>query len=538
MGACLSSDKKRKSKDKSGASGPLVERLLPVDDNNQDEMKAATCLGVESPLVTPNTTPSKERSASVYMGQGDDAIYAENLLASSPTELNIRKDVFPNGDEYEGEHTFVQVQDKKGKKGKRAVKHGKGTYVYRNGSKFVGYYFEGNMLAGEFYHADDHNHCSTTYTGRFKDNHYHGLGRIVYHETEASLAETETTSHEATSTSSEHSSSFAGAAVAVKEVEYEGHFKYGMRSGHGKLRLSDGRRIEGFFKHNKLLATCADELDDDRLSWTAKVSLPMNEVYIGPMNDSYQFHTHHLQENMEAKTNESRLECRNGDVLKGYFENGKLVLPAKVERNCGNSTWIGEVDTDYRICGEGKFSYSNGDVYIGAVLPGGVKHGEGTQIASNGSTYKGSWINDEFHGVGTMKFVDGAIYTGDWVKGERHGRGTMTYHSGNVYEGGWLHDKKHGEGKATFLNGDVFHGAYEDDRRHGLGTTTHTDGRPPERILYESGEVLQTKSVSKPITNSVKFVGRMMGLRKHGDKLYGGSPSKAKAKDPSSSPSS
>ena len=158
------------------------------------------------------------------------------------------------------------------------------------------------------------------------------------------------------------------------------------------------------------------------------------------------------------------------------------------------------------------------------MLRGGVKQGEGTQIATNGSTYKGSWVADEFQGVGTMKFVDGAIYTGDWVKGERHGRGTMTYHSGNVYEGEWSHDKKHGEGKAIFLNGDVFYGTYANDRRDGQGTTTYADGRLPDRATYEDGELLQMKKTAKPLTNSVKFVGRMMGLRKHGDAWHGGSP--------------
>lgn len=528
MGACLSSGKKKKkSVDKSGVSRPLTESLLGQVEN-YDEMargdKARAGVNVENPMATPTATPSTVRSSSAYEADGDDTSYVESLLASSPAELNVRKKVFPNGDWYEGEHTIVEVQDKWGKKGKKAMKHGKGMYVYQSGSKFQGYYFEGKMLAGEFYHAEDHNQRTSTYTGRFKDNHYHGVGRIVYHEGEASLAETETT-HEATSTSSEHSSTAAGAVVVVKEVEYEGHFKVGMKSGHGRLRLSDGRWVEGFFKHDKLLATCEDELDDDQLSWTAKVCLPFNEVYIGPMNENYQFHTHYLQENMQAKTNESRLECKNGDVLKGYFENGKVVLPAKVERcGGGGNTWIGEVDANYEICGEGKFSYSNGDVYIGAVLRGGVKQGEGTQIATNGSTYKGSWVADEFQGVGTMKFVDGAIYTGDWVKGERHGRGTMTYHSGNVYEGEWSHDKKHGEGKAIFLNGDIFYGTYVNDRRDGQGTTTYADGRLPDRATYEDGELLQMKKTAKPITNSVKFVGRMMGLRKHGDAWHGGSP--------------
>ncbi len=520
MGSCISSGKKPKPATKnktlsSGLTEPLVEN---------EEAAGSSPINVQNPLSTPTREIMGGMNRALGNTSAPDTSHVEALLsvASSPDrELNIRKDVFPNGDWYEGEHTLVALKGKKGAKGKKAVKHGKGKYVYHNGSIFHGYYFEDEMLEGQFFHAGHR----STYAGRFKDCHYHGHGRIVYHsdEVETSLADSETT-HEATSTNSEQS-------TAVREVEYEGQFKFGLRGGHGKLKLSDGRWIEGLFKHDRLLAMCPDEVDEDGLSWTAKVALAFGEVYIGPLNDRYQFHTPRLEDSMASKTNESRLELRSGDVVKAYFANGNLVPPARVERSNGEA-WVGDVDEDFQICGQGKLSYKSGDVYIGAVLPGGVRNGDGTQIAVNGSTYRGSWMNNEFHGEGTMRFVDGATYTGDWFKGERHGTGIMTYYSGNVYEGQWAHDKKQGSGKAIFLNGDVFKGCYVNDRRDGEGTTTHTDGRPADRALYEDGELVQMKGSAGKLTNSLKFAGRMLGVRKHGEPLLGGGgSSKSKSTD-------
>ena len=77
-------------------------------------------------------------------------------------------------------------------------------------------------------------------------------------------------------------------------------------------------------------------------------------------------------------------------------------------------------------------------------------------------------------------------------------------------------------GKAYFKNGDLFTGTYQNDRRHGPGTMRFADRtRKPEKAQYENGTKASLNSTSgkKPLTNSIKFMGRIAGLRQHGDPL-------------------
>lgn len=510
MGSCISSSKRdlkdlKNQKGVTGLSEPLVKAYVSeANVSTSNPLRKAT----GEPCGNCNERLNPYEIAPIF--EGSDVTAPNESQYKNMNPGNVRKDVFSNGDYYEGEHTIVRFRDKKGIDGKKAVKHGKGKYVYCDGSTFEGYYFENEMLEGRFFHAKN----LSTYTGRFKDSHYHGHGKIEYHEAVPSSLDSETTS-ESISTNSEQS-------TVLREVEYEGEFKFGLRSGHGKLKLSNGTLIEGLFRCDKLLATNPNEVDESGQNWTAKVSLNSGRVYNGPLNERYLFQTHHLEQCITSKPNESRLKLPNGDVVKGHFNLGKLVLPARVEMHDGG-TWVGNFDEDYNICGHGKLSNKFGDVYIGTVTSGGVRDGEGTQSSPNGSTYKGQWKDNEFDGQGEMKFVDGAIYTGEWVKGKRHGVGKMTFSSGNQYVGQWAGDKKHGEGRATFVNGDVFEGTYKDDRRHGKGTTVHADGRPIERAIYADGELVKVIGGARKLTNSVKFVGRMLGVRKHGEPLFSSS---------------
>jgi hypothetical protein len=486
------------------------------------------------------------------------------VAARSPTKLEIRTDVFPNGDEYHGEHITVEDIDPADKKKpavlrkrkKKALKHGWGTYKYSCGSRFEGYYFEDNMLEGQFYHAA----TRTIYHGRFHESHYHGQGRIVYPTKPRTDSDPATTGEHGNDSSSSSSSSRDQSAtgtgtgtgeqhqhnmVRVWEVEYEGGFDRGHRGGYGKVKLSDGRWIEGMFRGDKLLATLEEERDNAGHHYTVTSHSADGSRYTGSLNKLYQYHTHHLYENNNnhndsissnsdghnirlpasghGSNSEASLQLPSGDVLSCHFEDGVLIEPAKITLANGD-TWFGHIDHDtYKMCGEGKLSYHNGNVYIGTVRSGGIKHGEGTQIAVNGGTYKGQYEYDEFHGHGIMKFVDGSTYEGEWKHGLRDGTGTMTFNTGNVYEGQWKADKKHGVGEASFKNGDVFMGTYQNDRRHGPGTMRFADRtRKPEKAQYENGtkvSVDKGSSGKKPVTNSIKFIGRIAGLRQHGDPL-------------------
>ena len=83
-------------------------------------------------------------------------------------------------------------------------------------------------------------------------------------------------------------------------------------------------------------------------------------------------------------------------------------------------------------------------------------------IYSDGSTYEGNFLNDEFHGKGKYISKD-LIYDGFWKKGYSHGEGTEIWSDGNKYKGQFKMGKKHGFGVYTWQNGTTYRGMWEND---------------------------------------------------------------------------
>jgi len=57
--------------------------------------------------------------------------------------------------------------------------------------------------------------------------------------------------------------------------------------------------------------------------------------------------------------------------------------------------------------------------------------------------------------VGTCNWTDGSYYRGDWVQNARHGNGVYMTGDGVKYEGQWINDVKHGMGVLTYKNGET-----------------------------------------------------------------------------------
>lgn len=76
-----------------------------------------------------------------------------------------------------------------------------------------------------------------------------------------------------------------------------------------------------------------------------------------------------------------------------------------------------------------------------------------TLLFSDGSEYKGGYVNGVMEGRGTCKFADGAVYEGDWANNECHGQGTYTFPDGAKYVGDWRNNEMHGRGTLTFAEG-------------------------------------------------------------------------------------
>lgn len=99
-------------------------------------------------------------------------------------------------------------------------------------------------------------------------------------------------------------------------------------------------------------------------------------------------------------------------------------------------------------------------VYEGQ-LEFGVVDGEGKFTWKNGDYYIGDFIDNEIAGEGKIVLADGGYYFGDFQEGIRSGSGEFKWANGNIYTGSWSNDKITGEGTITYTNGDTLEGFFK-----------------------------------------------------------------------------
>jgi len=82
-------------------------------------------------------------------------------------------------------------------------------------------------------------------------------------------------------------------------------------------------------------------------------------------------------------------------------------------------------------------------------------------IYSDGSKYKGDWLDKKRHGYGIWIRPDGVKYEGEWENDKPDGQGTIYYSDGGSYRGGWKNGKKHGIGTLHYSDGRARSGVWE-----------------------------------------------------------------------------
>ena len=85
--------------------------------------------------------------------------------------------------------------------------------------------------------------------------------------------------------------------------------------------------------------------------------------------------------------------------------------------------------------------YDKNEVYEGNVNSDFERHGQGKYTFSNGDIYEGDFYCDEITGKGVKIYKNGDIYNGEFLRGERYGQGRMFYEKDKrIYEGQWRDD--------------------------------------------------------------------------------------------------
>ena len=104
----------------------------------------------------------------------------------------------------------------------------------------------------------------------------------------------------------------------------------------------------------------------------------------------------------------------------------------------------------------GIMEWPNGDRYEGQFRHG-KRHGQGKRINADGSTYIGSYEDDQPSGQGVYTWTDGETYDGQWKNGLFHGHGIKKVPEDN--------------GRWTILDGNWHKGVPK-----GLGVCKYSDG--------------------------------------------------------------
>lgn len=141
----------------------------------------------------------------------------------------------------------------------------------------------------------------------------------------------------------------------------------------------------------------------------------------------------------------------------------------------GEAKYKGEEDEKGECHGKGKFTFANGNIYVGEFFHGQFQ-GWGRMIFKKGGrVFCGQFKDGMSHGKG--KDVEGGIeYTGSFEKGLRHGRGKLTFPNGTMYVGDFKAGDKHGKGLIHYADGTKFWGSFFEGLKQGCGISCTKDG--------------------------------------------------------------
>ena len=134
------------------------------------------------------------------------------------------------------------------------------------------------------------------------------------------------------------------------------------------------------------------------------------------------------------------------------------------------------------LSGQGKVTWTNGDVYQGELLQS-RRHGQGEFTWANGQRYRGTWVNDVPQGKGSLNFASGNQYDGDVAQGLPHGTGRMVYASGDSFQGRFIQGKPDGSGTYRWANGQSYEGPWSNDQPNGKGVLAYANGNRYEGNL-------------------------------------------------------
>ena len=286
---------------------------------------------------------------------------------------------------------------------------------------------------------------SLVYAGDFKDDKFHGKGKL-YNQN--------------------------------GELEYDGEWEDGWKSGEGVEYYVNGMtKFVGTWKRG-------------RYHSKGEYTYENGDVIKGEWRDGL----------LEGY---AELSKRDGCVYVRYYKHNEVLIEKLISGTpppdpdssrtlkFDNGVYEGELDFTGKMHGKGVFKYTNGDRYEGGYNEG-VKQGKGVFTWADGNVYEGDYENDLRCGKGINRYTNGNVYDGEWRDNVKSGQGIFYYKNGDRYEGSYSESLKDGHGIYYCQNGNVYEGEWQNDKRQGEGILTYPDGRKKrqqwdnDRLISES----------------------------------------------------
>jgi hypothetical protein len=263
--------------------------------------------------------------------------------------------------------------------------NGKGTFIFKDGSKYGGSFLRGKPHGQGTYHYKD----GSVYTGSFHQGLKHGLGKMTFKS---------------------------------KDV-YTGHFEKGTISGEGKMTYANGDIYLGIWQQGKFnglgkyLFSNGDRYEGNFV----------NGTFTGTGRFTKTDGTYYEGEWLENKKNGNGKSYKNGELTNTFFKMDVLVdenntkvssesnFPLNNSKKFENDVLI-NCNDEYCHNTKGKLTYKDGSVFTGDFI-NGKGEGLGSCKYANGDYYEGGWKNHAPHGQGTMHFAKGNVYAAIWENG-------------------------------------------------------------------------------------------------------------------------
>ena len=264
--------------------------------------------------------------------------------------------------------------------------NGKGTYLYKDGSKYAGTFLSYLPHGkGIYYHKD-----GSVYSGDFNKGVKSGTGKLVFISGEVYIGSVVDGLISGTGTMSYRNGD-----------KYSGTWENGKASGKGNYFFSDGDIYTGDFL-------------DGQFNGTGRLTRKDGSFYEG--------------EWFRNKKNGKGLSFANGKTRIQFYkmntlthDGGNIPNTGKQKKESYTETAtskekIKNCTSQYCHAEKGYYKYLDGSVYTGD-FKNGQGLGEGECNYANGDRYSGGWKNHSPHGKGTMYFASGNVFAALWENG-------------------------------------------------------------------------------------------------------------------------